>query len=102
MYSDEAVGIIAENAKAVVPVKGSIEIAKKYLEPLQVEMLSVYDNGALPIMGNFVATTPVEGVNFGDIYTGTVDSIMTGNKTVADWQKALEEASDKLRSAIIK
>ncbi|NKF06505.1 carbohydrate ABC transporter substrate-binding protein [Clostridium gasigenes] len=102
MYSDEAVGIIAENAKAVVPVKGSIEIAKKYLEPLQVEMLSVYDNGALPIMGNFVATTPVEGVNFGDIYTGTVDSIMTGNKTVADWQKALEEASDKLRAAIIK
>ncbi|SHI72022.1 carbohydrate ABC transporter substrate-binding protein, CUT1 family (TC 3.A.1.1.-) [Clostridium cavendishii DSM 21758] len=102
MYSDEAVAIIAENAKAVVPVKGSIDIAKKYLSPLQIEMLSVYDNGALPIMGNFVATTPVEGVNFNDIYTGTIDSVMTGNKTVADWQNALDDASNKLRVAIIK
>lgn len=102
MYSDEAVSIIAEKAKAVVPVKGSIEIASKYLDPLQIEMFQVYENGAKPVMGGFAATEPVEGVTFGDIYTGTVDSIMTGEKTVADWQKALQEASDKLRAAIIK
>lgn len=102
MYSDEAVGIIAENAKAVVPVKGAIDIASKYLDPLQIELFSVYDSGAKPVMGGFAATEPVEGLNFGDIYTGTVDSIMTGDKTVADWQKSLQDASDKLRAAIIK
>ncbi|MGL5379497.1 carbohydrate ABC transporter substrate-binding protein, partial [Clostridium sp.] len=102
MYSDEAVAIIAENAKAVVPVEGAIEIAGNYLDPLQVEMFSIYDNGALPIMGNFAATESVEGLNFSDIYVGTVDSIMSGDKTVADWQKELTEASDKLRAALIK
>ncbi|GAB6168897.1 N-acetylglucosamine/diacetylchitobiose ABC transporter substrate-binding protein [Clostridium carnis] len=102
MYSDEAVAIVAENAKAVIPVKGSIEIAKKYLDPLQIELLQMYDNGAKAIMGGFAATEPVEGLNFTDVYVGTVDSVMTGDKSVADWQKALQDASDKLRAAIIK
>lgn len=102
MYSDEAVGIIAENAKAVVPVKGSIEIASEYLEPLQIELLSMYDNGAKAILGGFAATTPIEGLNFTDIYVGTIDSIMSGDKTVAEWQTSLHEASEQLRAAIIK
>lgn len=102
MYSDEAATIIAENAKGVIPVKGAIDIAKKYLDPLQVEMLSVYDNGAIPLTIGFSATEPVEGVNFTDVYVGTVDSVMSGAKTVEDWQKSLQEASDKLRAAIIK
>ena len=102
MYSDEAVKIIAENAKAVVPVKGAIEIANDYLDPLQVELFKIYDNGALPIMGGFVATNAVEGVSWTDMYLGTIDSIMSGNKTVEDWEKSLEETSAKLREAIIK
>ncbi len=102
MYSDEAVKIIAEKAKAVVPVKGSIDLAKGSLTDLQVELLSVYDKGAEPVMGSFVATEPVEGLNFTDIYMGTIDSIMTGDKTVEDWQKALVEASENLNKAIIK
>ena len=102
MYSDEAVKIIAENAKGVVPVKGAIDLAKSYLDPTQVELFQVYDKGALPVIENFVATTPVEGLNYSDVYVGTIDSIMTGKKTVSDWQKSLVEASDKLRAAIIK
>lgn len=102
MYSDEAVKIIAENAKGVVPVKGAIDIAKPYLDPTQVELFQVYDNGALPVIENFVATTPIEGLNYSDVYVGTIDSIMTGEKTVSDWQKSLIEASDKLSEAIIK
>ncbi|MEF9970661.1 MAG: carbohydrate ABC transporter substrate-binding protein, partial [Ruthenibacterium sp.] len=94
--------IIAEDAKAVVPVKGSMEIASKYLDPLQVELLSIYDNGANAIIGGFAATTPIEGLSFTDVYVGTIDSIMSGDKTVEDWQTALIEASDKLRAAIIK
>lgn len=102
MYSDEAVKIIAENAKAIVPVKGAVEMAKDYLSPLQTELFKIYDNGALPIMGGFVATNAVEGVNWTDVYLGTIDSIMSGDKTVEDWEKSLDETSGKLRQAIIK
>lgn len=102
IYSDEAVAIVAENAKAVIPVKGAIDIASKYLDPLQVEMLSVYDNGAKPVMGGFAATEPVEGLVWNESYVLIVDSIMNGTKTVEDWQKELTSASDKLRAAIIK
>lgn len=65
-------------------------------------MLSVYDNGAKPVMGTFVATEPVEGLVWTDAYVTIVDSIMNGTKTVEDWQNELTSASDKLREAIIK
>ncbi|MGL4990883.1 MAG: carbohydrate ABC transporter substrate-binding protein [Sarcina sp.] len=102
MYSDKAVDIIAENAKAVVPVKGGMEIAGKHLDDLQKELFGIFDAGAKPVMGGFAATNPIEGLTFKDIYTGTIDSIMNGTKTVEDWQKALDEASNKLRAEIIK
>lgn len=102
LYSDEAVEIIAELGKSVVPVEGSIEIASKYLDDLQVEILSVYENGAKPVMGGFAATEPVEGLVWNDSYVLIIDSIMNGTKTVEDWQNALTSASDQLRAAIIK
>lgn len=102
LYSDEAVGIIAELGKSVVPVEGAIEIASKYLDELQVQMLSVYENGAKPVMGTFAATEPIEGLVWNDSYILIIDSIMNGTKTVEDWQSELVTASDKLREAIIK
>ena len=102
LYSDEAVSIIAEIGKSVVPVEGSIEIASKYLDELQVEILSVYENGAKPVMGGFAATEPIEGLVWNDSYVLIIDSIMNGTKTVEDWQNALVSASDRLREAKIK
>ena len=102
LYSDEAVGIIAELGKSVVPVEGAIEIASQYLDDLQIEMLSVYENGAKPVMGGFAATEPIEGLVWNDSYILIIDSIMNGTKTVEDWQNALVSASDRLREAIIK
>ena len=102
LYSDEAVGIIAELGKSVVPVEGAIEIASQYLDELQIEILSVYENGAKPVMGGFAATEPIEGLVWNDSYVLIIDSIMNGTKTVEDWQNELVSASDRLREAIIK
>ena len=102
LYSDEAVGIIAELGKSVVPVEGAIEIASQYLDDLQIEMLSVHENGAKPVIGGFAATEPIEGLVWNDSYILIIDSIMNGTKTVEDWQNELVSASDRLREAIIK
>ncbi|MDU2123887.1 MAG: carbohydrate ABC transporter substrate-binding protein [Clostridium celatum] len=102
LYSDEAVGIIAELGKSVVPVEGAVEIARKYLDELQIQMLSIYENGAKPVMGTFAATEPIEGLVWNDSYILIIDSIMNGTKTVKDWQNELVSASDRLREAIIK
>lgn len=102
MYSDEALDIIAEKGKAVVPTENGLEIASKHLDPLQVELYEVYQNGTLPVIGNFVGTEAVEGLDYKAVWCGTIDSIMTGDKTVAEWQTALQEATDRMRAAIIK
>lgn len=102
IYSDEALDIIAESAKAVVPVVNGLEIASKHIDPLQVEIFEVYENGTLPVIGSFVGTKAVEGLDYKAVWCGTIDSVMTGDKTVQQWAEALQEATDRMRAAIIK
>ena len=95
MYSDEAAQIFAKSG-AIQPITG----VSDYLEGDNKLFYSIYDNGATAVMGGFAATAPVEGVNMLDTLCGTVNSIVSGDKTVAEWQAAVEEASDKLREAM--
>lgn len=95
MYSDEAAQIFAKSA-AIQPITG----VSDYLEGDNKLFYSIYDNGATAVMGGFAATAPVEGVNMLDVLCGTVNSIVSGDKTVAEWQAAVEDASDKLRDAM--
>ena len=54
------------------------------------------------INGNFIATKPVEGVNMKETLYGQIDSVASGQKSVADWQKSVEEVSQKLGAAVEK
>ena len=51
-------------------------------------------------MGGFAATEPVEGVSMADSLFNAVNSIMSGDKTVEQWQADVEAASDALRDAM--
>lgn len=95
MYSDEAAQIFAKST-AIQPITG----VSDYLEGDNKMFYSIYDNGASAVMGGFAATAPVEGVSMADTLFGTVNSIVSGDKTVAEWQAAVEEVSDKLRAAM--
>lgn len=95
MYSDEAAAIFAKST-AIQPIAG----VSDSLEGDNKMFYSIYDNGATAVMGGFAATTPVEGVSMADTLFATVNSIVSGDKTVADWQTAVEEVSDKLRAAM--
>ena len=63
---------------------------------------SIYDTGAKAVMGGVAATDPVEGVSMVDTLFGTVNSIVSGDKTVDEWQEAIGKASDSLRKALKK
>ncbi len=95
MYSDEAAAIFAKST-AIQPITGVSES----LEGDNKMFYSIYDNGATAVMGGFASTAPVEGVNMLDTLCGTVNSIVSGDKTVAEWQAAVEEVSDKLRASM--
>ncbi|MCH1624161.1 carbohydrate ABC transporter substrate-binding protein [Fredinandcohnia quinoae] len=95
VYSDKAAGIFAES-NAIQPIQGMTE---KLTGDNQL-FYSIYDNGAKAGMGGFAATEAVEGVSMADTLFGTVNSIVSGDKSVDEWQKAVEEVSDKLRAAL--
>lgn len=51
-------------------------------------------------MGGFAATDAVEGVSIADTLFRSIDSIVSGDKTVKEWQKNVEKVSDQLRPAL--
>lgn len=101
MYSDEAAKIIYEKAGAVQPIVGAEKLMT--VEDPNKLYFSVYNNGAKAAMGGFAAAPPVEGVDLtsGDgILFGTVNSIVSKDKTVEQWQKDVVEAAAKIKEAI--
>lgn len=95
MYSDEAVSIFAK-AGAIQPVKGVAD----QLEGDNKMFYSIYDNGATAVMGGFAATEPVEGTSMADALFTTVNSVVSGDKTVEEWQSLVEETSANFRAAM--
>lgn len=93
LYSDEAAGIFAKSG-AIQPIKG----ISSSLTGDNKLFYSIYDTGAKAAMGVFATTNPVEGVSMADTLFGTVNSIVSGDKTVKDWQAAVEKVSDTLRA----
>ena len=95
MYSDEAAAIFA-SSNAIQPIVGIGES----LEGDNKLFYSVYDTGATAVMGGFAATAPVEGTTMADALFETVNSIVSGDKTVDEWIAAVSEVSDKYRAAM--
>ncbi|WP_419392622.1 carbohydrate ABC transporter substrate-binding protein [Cytobacillus praedii] len=95
VYSDEAAGIFAE-AGAIQPIDG---ISDKLTGDNKL-FYSIYDSGAKAGMGGFAATEAVEGVSMADTLFGTINSIVSGDKKVKDWQEAVEKVSDQMRDAL--
>ncbi len=96
MYSDEAAEIFTKSG-AIQPIEGVSDFITNEESKL---IYSIYDNGAKAAMGGFAATEAVEGVSIADTLLSTIDSIVTGDKEVAEWQAAVESASDQLRGAL--
>ena len=97
LYSDKAAAIFAKH-NAAQPIQG---VTSKLPAELQ-SLYKVVDEVDGVINGNFVATKPVEGVNMKEPLSGQIDSVASGQKSVADWQKSVEEVSQKLGAAVEK
>lgn len=95
MYSDEAAEIFADSS-AIQPIEDSVDL----LDGQDQVFYSIYDEGALPAMGGFAATDPVEGVDISASLYESVDSVVSGDLTIEEWQERVIEASEKLRDAL--
>lgn len=95
LYSDKAVELLAKH-NANQPIQG----ISKFVNADQKVFYDFVDQASGLISGTFAATKPVEGVNISDTLYGAVASVASGEKTVSDWQKSVEEVSSKLRAAL--
>lgn len=92
LYSDKAAEIFASYG-AVQPISDITDS----LDGDNKLFYSVYEDGAKAVMGGFAATEAVAGVSIYDTLFESINSIMTGDKTVDTWKNEIIAASDKLR-----
>ncbi|NBI07351.1 carbohydrate ABC transporter substrate-binding protein [Senegalia massiliensis] len=100
MYSDEAAQIIYDKSGAVQPIKGASDMMSDD-DPNKL-FYSIYDEGAKAAMGGFASAPPVEGVDLTSgtgILFGTINSVVTGDKTVDEWHGEVVEAVEKISEA---
>ncbi len=95
LYSDKAAEIFAEYG-AVQPV---MNMTDKLSEENKL-FYSVYENGAKAVMGGFSATEAVEGVSMYNTLFESINSIMSGDKTLDQWRSEIIAVSDKLRGKL--
>ena len=95
LYSDEAAEIFA-GSDAIQPIEGLADT----LEGENATFYQVYDEpGVTALLGGFASTAPVEGVDIKGTLFGSADSIISGDRTEAQWQEDISAASEKLRQA---
>lgn len=95
-YSDEATKLFYENGGAVMPTTTASSLMKED-DPNHL-IYSVYDNGAKACAVGFAAADAIEGVDLtsaeGILY-GTVNSVVSGDKTVDQWYNEVIKAVEK-------
>ena len=98
LYSDEAARIFIEKSEspAVQPINGISDM----LTDEDKTLYGIYERGAKVALGSFAATEPVEGVSMMETLFGTVNSIVSGDKTVEQWKTDVKTVNDKLRAAL--
>lgn len=94
LYSDKAAEIF-KKAGAIQPIEGMSD----GLEGEQKLFYSIYDGGAKAVMGGLSTSVTVEGVDMHSALYDTYNSVVTGDKTVTEWQDTVVETADKLREA---
>lgn len=96
LYSDKATELFYNNGGAVMPTVNASSFIKE--DDANKLFYSIYDTGAKPNAVGFAAAEPVEGVDLtsseGILY-GTVNSVVTGDKSVDDWYNSVVEAVKK-------
>lgn len=97
LYSDKAIEIFAANKNAIQPTTNSSQFIKD--ESIK-DFYNVYDKGAVATSVGFKSVEAVEGVDLtsetGILY-GTVNEVVSGQKTVDQWYDAVIEAVAKFK-----
>ena len=102
VYSKEGLAHIAKHANgAFVPAKGydEIAVANGMNAGAVAGYKGYYDGSAKVLIGSFAAAT-AEGVDWKQTYCFTMDSVMNGSKTTAQWLEQLKTDSAKLKAVL--
>ena len=96
LYSDKATALFFENGGAVQPVEGAIDLIPE--SDANHTFYSIFDNGATAApVANFAARAPIAGTDLKVILFDTINEVVMGDVTGAEWHANVVEAVKKFQ-----
>lgn len=103
LFTKDSQKTAAETAKAVMPIKGSLELNKATLSETTRGYYSMFDQGVLPLVSTWAALPTGSKINMNDeVFNKPITKVMNGQMTVDQWMDDVEKAMAQCRSDIAK
>jgi len=100
VYTDEGIRLNGEKAKAVLAVKGAVEIVKDYITPSAYNCFKAVESGMQPVVGSFKPVASSSKINISDEVYKPFSSIMNRQMTVEEYAEKMEQIYKQVREEL--
>ena len=100
IYTETSIKLNGEKAKAVMAVKGAVELVKDSITPSSYDCFKAVENGMIPIMGAFKPLAKGSKINVSDEIYKPISAVMNNQLTAAQWADKLDSIYAKIREEL--
>ncbi len=102
IYTDTAVRLNGEKAKAVMAVKGATEMVKEYITPSAYNCYKAVEEGMKPVVASLKPVANGSKINISDEIYKPFSSVMNRQMTVEEYADKLEKIYAQVRDELAK
>jgi N-acetylglucosamine transport system substrate-binding protein len=100
IYTDDVIRLNGEKAKAVMAVKGAVELVRNSITPSAYDCFKAVENGMVPVMGTFRQIAKDSKINVSDEIYKPLSAVMNKQMTVDQWSYKLEDLYARIRAEL--
>jgi N-acetylglucosamine transport system substrate-binding protein len=100
IYTENSIKLNGEKAKAVMAVKGAVELVKDSITPSSYDCFKAVENGMVPVLGAFRPLDKGSKINVLDEIYKPISALMNNQLTVAQWADKLDKVYTKVREEL--
>jgi N-acetylglucosamine transport system substrate-binding protein len=103
LFTKDSQKLAASTVKAVMPIKGSVELNKSTLPETTLGYYSMFDQGVLPLVSTWASLPAGSKINMNDeVFNKPMTKVMNGQMTVDQWMDDVEKAMAQCRADLAK
>jgi N-acetylglucosamine transport system substrate-binding protein len=100
IYTDTGIKLNGEKAKAVMAVKGAVELVKGSITDSSYDCFKAVENGMIPVLGAFKPLAKGSKIDISNEIYKPITSIMNKQMTAAQWAYMLDKVYTQIKDEL--